>query len=322
MPSDDILGAANALAAGHLVAFPTETVFGLGADAFDPAAVARIFAAKGRPSDHPLIVHVSGAERLTELAAEVPPMAHDLARAFWPGPMTLILRRANAVPLEVTGGQQTVGVRVPSHPVALELLRAFEQLGGRGVAAPSANRFGRVSPTTAAAVRAELGAVLDAGDVILDGQQSDVGIESTIIDCTGVDPVILRPGAVTAAMVEAVTGRAVGQPTAGIRVSGSLPAHYAPEATVVVDGEPQAGDGFIALHDHPTPPGVTRLAAPTTVEQYAHDLYAALRAADESGIRRVVVLAPAGPGIAAAIRDRLQRASHRAGDASDPSALD
>lgn len=322
MPSDDILGAARALAAGHLVAFPTETVFGLGADAFDPAAVARIFAAKGRPSDHPLIVHVSGAERLTELAAEVPPMAHDLARAFWPGPMTLILRRANTVPLEVTGGQQTVGVRVPSHPVALELLRAFEQLGGRGVAAPSANRFGRVSPTTAAAVRAELGAVLDAGDVILDGQQSDVGIESTIIDCTGVDPVILRPGAVTAAMVEAVTGRAVGQPTAGIRVSGSLPAHYAPEATVVVDGEPKAGDGLIALHDNPTPPGVTRLAAPTTVEQYAHDLYAALRAADEAGIRRVVVLAPAGPGIAAAIRDRVQRASHRAGDASDPSALD
>lgn len=318
MPSDDILGAARALAAGHLVAFPTETVFGLGADAFDPAAVARIFAAKGRPSDHPLIVHVSGAERLTELAAEVPPMAQALARAFWPGPMTLILRRAAAVPLEVTGGQQTVGVRVPSHPVALELLRAFEQLGGRGVAAPSANRFGRVSPTTAAAVRAELGAVLGAGDVILDGHQSDVGIESTIIDCTGVDPVILRPGAVTAAMVEAVTGRAVGQPTAGIRVSGSLPAHYAPEATVVVDGEPQPGDGLIALHDHPTPPGVTRLAAPTTVEQYAHDLYAALRAADEAGIRRVVVLAPEGPGIAAAIRDRLQRASHRAGDAPQP----
>lgn len=310
MPSDDILGAARALAAGHLVAFPTETVFGLGADAFDPAAVARIFAAKGRPSDHPLIVHVSGAERLTELAAEVPPMAHDLARAFWPGPMTLILRRATAVPLEVTGGQQTVGVRVPSHPVALELLRAFEQLGGRGVAAPSANRFGRVSPTTAAAVRAELGAVLDAGDVILDGQQSDVGIESTIIDCTGVDPVILRPGAVTAAMVEAVTGRAVGQPTAGIRVSGSLPAHYAPEATVVVDGEPKAGDGLIALSSHPTPTGVTRLAAPETVKQYAHDLYAAMRAADEAGIRRVIAIVPHGQGIAAAIRDRLQRASH------------
>lgn len=311
MPSDDILGAARALAAGHLVAFPTETVFGLGADAFQPEAVARIFAAKGRPSDHPLIVHVSGADRLADLAAEVPPMAAALADAYWPGPMTLILRRAAGVPLSVTGGQETVGVRVPSHPVALELLRAFEALGGRGVAAPSANRFGRVSPTTAEAVRAELGAVLHAGDIILDGQQSDVGIESTIIDCTGTDPVILRPGAITTAMVEAATGRAVGQASTGIRVSGSLPAHYAPDAMVVVDGEPQAGDGLIALRPHPTPDGVIRLADPASVEQYAHDLYAALRAADEAGIRRVVALAPAGPGIAAAIRDRLQRASHR-----------
>jgi L-threonylcarbamoyladenylate synthase len=315
MPSDDILGAARALVAGHLVAFPTETVFGLGADAFQPAAVARIFAAKGRPSDHPLIVHVSGADRLADLAAEVPPMAAALADAYWPGPMTLILRRAAGVPLSVTGGQETVGVRVPSHPVALELLRAFEALGGRGVAAPSANRFGRVSPTTAEAVRAELGAVLHAGDIILDGQQSDVGIESTIIDCTGIDPVILRPGAITTAMVEAAAGRAVGQASTGIRVSGSLPAHYAPDAVVVVDGEPQAGDGFIALGEHPTPSGVRRLASPSTVEQYAHDLYAALRAADEAGLRRVIAVAPTGEGIAAAIRDRLQRASHRQSDA-------
>jgi len=314
MPSDDILGAAEALAAGHLVAFPTETVFGLGADAFQPEAVARIFAAKGRPSDHPLIVHVSTADRLAELAADVPPMAVALGEAYWPGPMTLILRRADDVPLAVTGGQETIGVRVPSHPVALELLRNFERLGGRGVAAPSANRFGRVSPTTAEAVRAELGAVLHVGDIILDGEQSDVGIESTIIDCTGSDPVILRPGAITTAMVEAATGRAVGQAVTGIRVSGSLPAHYAPDATVVIDGEPRPGDGLIALSAHPTPEGVTRLAAPETVEQYAHDLYAALRAADEAGIGRVVAIAPEGPGIAAAIRDRVQRASHRASD--------
>lgn len=313
MPTAEILRAARALAAGYLVAFPTETVFGLGADAFDPVAVSRIFAAKGRPSDHPLIVHVSTAERLADLAADVPPMADALAEAFWPGPMTLILRRADAVPPEVTGGQDTVGVRVPSHPVALELLRAFEQLGGRGVAAPSANRFGRVSPTTAAAVRAELGDVLASDDIILDGAQSAVGIESTIIDCTGQAPVILRPGAISAAMVESVTGRAVGNAAPGIRVSGSLPAHYAPDAAVVVDGEPQAGDGLIALREHPTPPGVTRLADPTTVEQYAHDLYAALRAADEKGLRRVVAVAPKGPGLAAAIRDRLQRASHDTG---------
>ncbi len=308
---DTVADAARALAAGHLVAFPTETVFGLGADAANPAAVARIFAAKGRPADHPLIVHVSDASLLDVLATEVPPYAHALAAAFWPGPMTLILPRSAAVSDAVTGGQPTVGVRVPSHPTALGLLQRFEQLGGRGVAAPSANRFGRVSPTTADAVRAELGDVLLPTDRILDGERSQVGIESTIIDCTGPAPVVLRPGSITDEQITAATGLALGERRSTIRVSGSLPSHYAPVATVILDERPRPGDGFIALHEHGTPEGVVRLAAPRTVDAYAHELYAALRAADEAGLRRVVAWQPSGGGVAVAVRDRLGRAAHR-----------
>jgi L-threonylcarbamoyladenylate synthase len=307
--------AARALRAGHLVAFPTETVFGLGADAANPAAVGRIFATKGRPADHPLIVHVSTAALLTELAAEIPAYAHALAAAFWPGPLTLILERSAAVSDAVTGGQPTVGVRVPSHPVAVELLREFESLGGRGVAAPSANRFGRVSPTTAAAVRAELGALMSPDDLILEGAPSDVGIESTIVDCTGAAPVVLRPGSITDDMIVAATGLTLGERDESIRVSGSLPAHYAPAATVVLDVAPHPGDGFIALAKHETPAGVVRLAAPGSPDEFARELYAALRAADEAGLTRVVVTSPPGPGIAVAIRDRLRRASHGSGGA-------
>lgn len=310
MSTAPVRHAARALIDGHLVAFPTETVFGLGADAFNPEAVAGIFRAKGRPSDHPLIVHISTGELLGDLAEAVPSFADALARAFWPGPMTLILRRSDSVLDAVTGGQSTVGVRVPSHPVAIDLLREFERLGGRGVAAPSANRFGRVSPTTAAAVREELGDALGPDDVILGGEPSDVGIESTIIDCTGPAPVILRPGAITGDMVESVTRLGLGRAGANIRVSGSLESHYAPTASVVLDRPAEPGDGLIALGLHDTPPGVLRLAAPETHEQYAQQLYAALRAADEAGLRRVVALTPEGDGIAVAIRDRLQRASH------------
>ncbi|WP_169077048.1 L-threonylcarbamoyladenylate synthase [Microcella alkalica] len=308
--SGDLALAARALADGRLVAFPTETVFGLGANALDPAAVARIFAAKGRPADHPLIVHVSDPALLDTLAIDVPDYARALAAAFWPGPLTLILPRSPIVPDAVTGGQPTVGVRVPSHPVALELLRAFEALGGRGVAAPSANRFGRVSPTTAQAVRDELGAHLEPGDLVVEGEPSHVGIESTIVDCTGPAPVILRPGAVTGAVIEATTGLALGERHERIRVSGSLASHYAPTAAVVLDVEPRPGDGLIALADVATPEGVVRLASPATAEQYAQRLYAALRDADARGLGRVVAVTPSGEGIAAAIRDRLQRAAH------------
>ena len=310
--------AARVLAAGGLVAFPTETVYGLGADASNAMAVARIYLAKGRPADHPLIVHVASLDALVDWADDVAEYAIALARDFWPGPMTLIVKRSALAGDFVTGGQDTVGVRVPNHPVALGLLEAFERGGGKGVAAPSANRFGHVSPTTAQAVRDELSSYLMDGDQILDGGACDVGVESTIIDCTGDAPRILRPGAVTAQMIAQSTGLPVvgavdANALAGkeeIRVSGSLDSHYSPVATVVLDQTPLAGQGFIALADVATPDGVIRLAAPTTHEELARVLYAALRAADNQGVGVVVVQQPAGDGIAIAICDRLQRAAH------------
>ena len=303
---------ASVLIVGGLVAFPTETVYGLGADACNAEAVARIYSVKGRPADHPLIVHVASIDGLGDWARDVPTYAIALARAYWPGPMTLVLRRSDLAGDFVTGGQDTVGVRVPNHPVALGLLEAFVRAGGKGVAAPSANRFGNVSPTTAQAVAAELGDYLANGDQILDGGACDVGVESTIIDCTEDLPKILRPGAITAEMIQESTGlrvdAAVEEPL--IRISGSLDSHYAPVATVVLDQSPVAGQGFIAMADVVAADGVVRLAAPKSHEEFAHDLYAALRAADEQGIATVVVQQPQGDGIAIAIRDRLKRAAH------------
>jgi len=304
--------AARVLAAGGLVAFPTETVYGLGADACNAAAVARIYSVKGRPADHPLIVHVASMDGLGDWASDVPAYAIALARDYWPGPMTLVVRRSDLAADFVTGGQDTVGVRVPNHPVALGLLEAFMRGGGKGVAAPSANRFGNVSPTTAQAVAIELGDYLADGDQILDGGPCDVGVESTIIDCTGDAPKILRPGAITVEMIEQSAGlKVVGsveEPL--IRVSGSLDSHYAPVATVVLDQSPTTGQGFIAMADVMAAVGVVRLAAPKSHEEFAHDLYAALRAADQQGLATVVVQQPQGDGIAIAIRDRLKRAAH------------
>jgi L-threonylcarbamoyladenylate synthase len=303
---------ASVLIVGGLVAFPTETVYGLGADACNAEAVARIYSVKGRPADHPLIVHVASIDGLGDWARDVPTYAIALARAYWPGPMTLVLRRSDLAGDFVTGGQDTVGVRVPNHPVALGLLEAFVRAGGKGVAAPSANRFGNVSPTTAQAVAAELGDYLANGDQILDGGACDVGVESTIIDCTEDLPKILRPGAITMQMIEESTrlqvDAAVEEPV--IRVSGSLDSHYAPVATVVLDQSPVEGQGFIAMADVVAADGVVRLAAPTSHEEFAHDLYAALRAADEQGLATVIVQQPQGDGIAIAIRDRLKRAAH------------
>lgn len=305
-------GAASVLLAGGLVAFPTETVYGLGADACNAAAVARIYSVKGRPADHPLIVHVASMDGLGDWARDVPTYAIALARDYWPGPMTLIVPRSDLAGDFVTGGQDTVGVRVPNHPVALGLLEAFAVTGGKGVVAPSANRFGNVSPTTANAVAAELGDYLADGDQILDGGACDVGVESTIIDCTGDTPKILRPGAITVEMIEQSTGLtvvgSVEEPE--IRVSGSLDSHYAPAATVVLDQSPTAGQGFIAMADVVAAEGVVRLAAPRTHEEFAQVLYAALREADEQGLSTVVVQQPVGDGIAIAIRDRLKRAAH------------
>ena len=304
--------AAANLLAGGLVAFPTETVYGLGADACNREAVARIYATKGRPADHPLIVHIASMDGLGDWAADVPSYAISLARDFWPGPMTLVVKRSALAADSVTGGQDTVGVRVPNHPIALGLLEAFERAGGKGVAAPSANRFGNVSPTTAQAVSDELHDYLADGDLILDGGPCDVGVESTIVDCAGDVPKILRPGAITQEMIEHSTGLDVsGTDGVAIRVSGSLESHYSPIAKVVLDESPIAGQGFIAMADVATAVGVIRLATPTTHDEFARVLYSALRAADEQGLETVVVAQPVGNGIAIAIRDRLRRSSNQ-----------
>jgi len=304
--------AAANLLAGNLVAFPTETVYGLGADACNAAAVARIYSVKGRPEDHPLIVHVASTQALGDWADDVPGYAIALAREFWPGPMTLIMNRSLLAEDFVTGGQDTVGIRVPDHPVALALLEAFSKIGGKGVAAPSANRFGNVSPTTAQAVAEELSPYLADTDQILDGGPCQVGVESTIIDCTGDMPRILRPGAITEEMIKQSTGLNLSNSDhIQIRVSGSLENHYSPSATVLLDQIPLAGQGFIAMADIASAEGVLRLAAPTTHQEFAQVLYAALRKADEQGLETVVVQQPQGSGIAVAIRDRLIRASKK-----------
>ena len=307
-----IADASANLLAGNLVAFPTETVYGLGADACNADAVARVYSVKGRPADHPLIVHVGSMDALGDWASDVPAYAISLARDFWPGPMTLIMKRSELAGDFVTGGQDTVGIRVPDHAVALGLLLAFAQIGGKGIAAPSANRFGNVSPTTAQAVKDELSEYLADADQILDGGPCQVGVESTIIDCTGDVPRILRPGAVNAEMISESTGLTVvgTVENSEIRVSGSLDSHYAPVATVVLDQSPVAGQGFIAMADIATPNGVVRLAAPKTHDEFARVLYATLRSADEQKLRIVVVAQPQGAGIAIAIRDRLKRAAH------------
>lgn len=301
--------AAAALKRGQLVAFPTETVYGLGADAENPDAAARIYAVKQRPTDHPLIVHIADKEVAKEWAVEIPQYALKLADAFWPGPMTLVLKRSSLAKDFITGGQITLGLRVPNHPVALELLRSFSELGGKGVAAPSANLFGRVSPTSADAVQSELGSRLSDGDLILEGGSSEVGIESTIIDCTQSRPRILRPGAISAEQIMTTINMSMLDAGEKIRVSGALDSHYAPRAKVILNAEAKPGDGLIAKSDVATPPQVTRLASPATDEEYAQQLYAALRKADQLGLEKVVAITPTGVGIALAIRDRLGKAS-------------
>ncbi|CAN2245001.1 SUA5 Putative translation factor (SUA5) [Candidatus Planktophila dulcis] len=301
--------AAQSLKSGSLIAFPTETVYGLGADATNPQAVARIYEVKGRPADHPLIVHVGDMQDIAQWSDEIPDYAIALARTFWPGPMTLILKRSSLAQDFITGGQETVGLRVPNHVIALALLNEFKKIGGKGIAAPSANRFGHVSPTTAKAVGDELSQYLAQDDLILDGGQSQVGVESTIIDCTTQSPKILRPGAITEEMIEEVTKLDLSYDATEIRVSGSLENHYSPSAQVVLDEVPSQGDGFIALSDIPTPDGVIRLASPVNNEDFARVLYAALRSADEQSLSRVVVKQPSGDDISVAIRDRLLRAS-------------
>ena len=315
---DALATAAHSLQVGSLVAFPTETVYGLGADATNPTAVSRIYEVKGRPTGHPLIVHIADLKYLEQWISDIPEYAITLARKFWPGPMTLILKRSELAKDFITGGQKTVGIRIPDNSLALGLLEAFHNLGGSGIAAPSANRFGQVSPTTAEAVQEELGNYLSDTDLVLDGGQSSVGVESTIIDCTGGLPRILRPGAITIEMIEEVTGLKVSNSPKkksdefqleDIRVSGSLENHYSPKAKVVLDQQPVVGSGFIALESMNTPDGVIRLATPKSIEEFARVLYSALREGDHQNLDSIYIAQPTGDGLAIAIRDRLSRSA-------------
>jgi L-threonylcarbamoyladenylate synthase len=315
--TSDIEKAAGVLRAGGLVAFPTETVYGLGANAEDPAAVSRIFQVKGRPPSHPLIVHLGGAECLDDWVEDVPATARLLAERFWPGPLTLVLRRGRRVPLEATGGLQTVAVRVPDHPEALALLSAF----GGGVTAPSANRFGSVSPTTANHVRTELG---DAVDFVLDGGPCEVGVESTIVDATGDIPSILRPGGVTREDLEAVLGRPLAvDSTSRVRVPGQHPSHYAPRARVVlVEPEKVVAEAELAQElGHRVgvllPPSFADaavkahavVAVPASMAAYARGLYGSLRELDQQGCDLIIASLPVEEGLGLAIANRLRRAA-------------
>jgi len=308
--ADAIQHAAEQLKAGHVVAFPTETVYGLGADAMSESAVKRIYEVKGRPTNHPLIVHVSSINALDSWAQDVPEYAIELARSFWPGPMTLILKRTDLAMDFITGSQDSVGIRVPNHPIALELLKQFELLGGQGVAAPSANRFGHVSPTSAGAVVQEIGDYLDKGELILDGGASNVGIESTIIDCRNTLPIILQPGVITDEMIYSAIDIDLGVTgVLDVRVSGALEKHYAPMAKVILNQTPTQGQAFMALSSSKTPEGVHRISSPSDIIEFARNLYAAMRMTDELGFTELVVHLPEGPGIEAALFDRLSKAS-------------
>jgi L-threonylcarbamoyladenylate synthase len=297
-----ITRAVEVLRAGGLVAFPTETVYGLGADAANPDALRRLFAVKGRPVDHPVIVHVARASQLDELGCDVPDIAHALANEYWPGPLTLVVRRnPDRVAPEATGGRETVGLRVPDHPVALALLDAF----GGGLAAPSANRFGRVSPTTAQHVIDDLGADVD---LVLDGGPSAVGVESTIVDVTGSEPLVLRVGGLGEAGIAEIVGKPLARRTAGeVAASGTLPSHYAPDARVELVRAEALAERADQLRATGRTVGV--LDAPADAAEYARVLYARLRELDGTGVDVILAVLPTEDGVGAAVADRLRRAS-------------
>jgi L-threonylcarbamoyladenylate synthase len=309
--ADSIQKAAEQLKAGHLVAFPTETVYGLGADASNEEAVKRIYEVKGRPTNHPLIIHVSSINGLEVWAQNISEYAVILARAFWPGPMTLILNRKDIAKDFITGSQDSVGIRVPRDRIALELLSRFETLGGLGIAAPSANRFGRISPTSSKDVQDEIGRYLSENDLILEGGQSEIGIESTIIDCRNKNPIIMRPGAITVSMIDSVIEVDLLNPeTSELRVSGNLKKHYAPNAKVIINQTPTAGQAYVALSRYGTPDDVYRISSPANVDEFARNIYASMRKADELGFTELVIEVPEGQGIEIALQDRLRKASN------------
>lgn len=308
---ESIRAASSSLIIGNLVAFPTETVYGLGADATNQDGVAKIYQTKARPLNHPLIVHIATLSNINKWAKNIPDGAFKLANAFWPGPLTLILSRTGLAKNFLTGGQEKIGIRVPSHPVALALLEEFEKQGGLGVAAPSANRFGAVSPTTAEDVMLELGEYLRNSDVILDGGQCLVGIESTIIDFTQKKPIILRPGKISKELITEILEFSIEVVSSKneTKVSGLLDSHYSPKAKVFLSGLPLPGDGYIALAKNETPTGVIRLSSPGNNEEYAHLLYSAFRLADSKNIDNIFAIPAEGDGMADAINDRLRKAA-------------
>ena len=271
-----------------------------------------MYSVKARPTDHPVIIHIADLDGVDYWTKDIPEYAISLMRDFWPGPMTLLLKRSDKAKDFITGNQEIVGLRIPAHSLALNLLTEFKKLGGNGIAAPSANRYGAVSPTTAQAVSAELEEYLQPEDQILDGGSSLVGVESTIIDCSKENLSILRPGAVTAEIVEQSTGIIIlkaQEPR--VRASGSHKQHYSPKARVLIGKEAQSGDGLIAMDGVLTPDGVNRLASPKNNEEYARILYSALRQGDDAGLERIYIDPPEGLGLAVAIRDRITRASSR-----------
>ena len=310
----EIKVAASKLKSGGLIAFPTETVYGLGADAENSQALGKIFDIKGRPKDHPLIVHISEALDMKKWASDIPDYCFKLAEKFWPGPLTLILKKSEICNDLVTGKQETVGLRVPSHEIALFLLREFKKLGGMGIAAPSANIYGKTSATTSEAVKDQLGDKLNTEfDSILTGDGCEIGIESTILDCTSSVPKILRPGAVTEEMIEDLLKIRIDTSLSKKKVSGNLESHYAPKAKVHLENKNIEGAGFIALDGIETPKNNIRLASPVDNQEFAKMLYEAFRLADLKGLSNIVVLPPEGKGFAIAIRDRLNKSAARDG---------
>jgi L-threonylcarbamoyladenylate synthase len=304
--------AARTLKVGNLVVFPTETVYGIGADATNEKAVARIYDVKGRPKGHPLIVHFSSVEFFERWATNIPEYAVKLAMTFWPGPMTLVLPRTSLAKNFITGNQNTVALRIPLNKFALQVLKQFELIGGLGIAAPSANKFGMVSPTTADAARSNLDCFLKKTDIILDGGSSEIGLESTIIDCTEKIPTVLRPGAITLKTIEETLSLKVnyiGGSATMLKFSGSYNSHYSPIAQILPNRLPAPGDGFIALKKFSTPKGAIRLASPDSVQEFAQQLYSAFRQADILEIERICVYLPAGKGLELAIWDRVTKAA-------------
>lgn len=310
---DQVRLGVEALCKGNLVVFPTETVYGLGADALNPTAISRVYQIKNRPKKHPLIVHLVSDQYLKEWATHIPDYAFKLADDFWPGPLTLILEKNKATKDFATGSQNKVALRVPNNPIAIDLLREFSNRGGLGIAAPSVNRFGEVTATTIEVIRNEFAQLLSNEDIIIDGGQSQIGIESTIIDCTNEFPVVLRPGWVTTEMIQNSVGLSLDKSSFKIntRHSGVFKSHYKPRAKVYLDVTPKQGYGFYALSKFQTPSGVIRLGAPKSIEEYAHNLYLALSDADRLNIEIVSIFSPQGNGLANAIRDRLNKASNK-----------